>query len=392
MHIVTLLFFLRYISDYFWEYKITSVISIVFVLAVSLSILYRDLYFNRINKPWLERSHLYILLLLLLFFYNFITDYNAISLAIMIKVLSSIVCFYLGLKLKINDFSNQALFFLPVVAIVILVMFSGGGYQYWGDYNTFSGGYYFKTDVALAMTIFFIFASVSKINRNIVLFIVIPICAYVIYKSNARAYYFVYFIVIMFYLLDDKIFKFLNDIKKFILFTVSLSFIIILVFYYLSSFISSDYLFIDFSSGFSDANLQGRNIIWETLLNYYVYEASIWCKLVGSGLSFDSNYANLIFGGDFTHNAHNTYIYVLISNGILGFIFFMLFLYYVMARLVYLSNRDMNKNQKEILYVLLSLFTIFTISSLSNVTLIYNQLTWFFMLFSGLLWNKKVFN
>lgn len=384
-----LLFFLRFVSDYFWEYKAISLLgavaSLMSIVAVSLKKLR--------HRPRLEiyRNELLILILALIFFVNALIYRSPENTLIVGKVIISISMFFLGRHLHSSKNKYVYTLYIPIYLLIIYSFISGSGFQQWGDVTTFSGGYFFKTDLALALTIFTVFLLISDVHQMFkVMFVALNFL--IVFYSNARVYYVIFPLVCFVYYYREFVFANARYTLKMAASLMLLTLVFIQVFSFIIKNISSgsNLLFFDFSQGFSSVNTQGRNIIWENLILHYA-DSGIVKQMFGAGLTADVDYAqNLYWLEGF--NAHNTYLYLLVSLGALGLFVFLCFIYVSLKRFMKIASSNvLSSFEKENLFCFLSFAIIFLISGLTNVTIIFQQVSYFFFFYCGFLYNKNMF-
>jgi hypothetical protein len=223
------------------------------------------------------------------------------------------------------------LFSLGMAIVFFLVSISGYGYKNWGHVSTFTAGYFFKTDLAISALILLTFIF-SVYSNRLILTIGFLACGYVIYKTNARIAL-PLIIVIPFITVLIKSGNFKNISLK-LLSRVGVAAAIGMCLFLFLDFGGGRMLGFDFSNPFSAANTQGRTVIWSALMRSFS-EASLINKLLGMGLSSDILATR--FYSESTHlegvRAHNSYLYLLLSVGILGSFIFYYLLYSTYSKL-----------------------------------------------------------
>lgn len=386
--IIDLLFFMRFLSDYFWENKIFTIVSALFL---TIYVTYLILIRFKDQGLVIYRSELIALIFLSLILINSFNPNISENYIILFKLVASLLCFFLGSSISNFNPRYTYIFYLPILFLVIISYANGSGFIYWGSVHTFSGGYYFKTDLALALSVFIVFVLLSDINER-KKYLASLICSYLVFLSNARIFYFIYPLIIVMYSQRSFI---LNNANRIMSLSILYSFmglaLVSLIFYAISlSSIGSEVLLFDFSNGYSEANTQGRNIIWENLLDHYVNSSFLDMSL-GAGLTADVRYSESLSSLSGVH-AHNSFLYILVSVGFIGLIVFCFLIYYVLKRFSTIARDYKSHAEKEkILLGFLIFLMIFIITSLTNVTIVYQQLSWFFFFYSGLLFNKNIF-
>lgn len=383
------LIFLRLLSDYFWEYKALSLFSAVVTLVAVTFFFFRAL--KQRGGLRFYGNELLALFLIFIFIFNTAIYSSSDNVVIVGKIIVSILMYFLGCYLSsANNKQLYALYF-PVFLLVVFSFLSGSGFQQWGEVLTFSGGYYFKTDLALALTIFTVFLLVSNIHNSLkVMFIVVNV-VFVLY-SNARIYYVIFPLVCFAYYYREFIIRNAKYTFKMLaaLLLSALAFIQISFFLLKNISASSNLLFFDFSQGFSSVNTQGRNIIWENLWMHYA-DSGMIKQLFGAGLTADVKYSEHLYLLE-GFNAHNTYLYLLVSVGVIGLLVFLYFLYAVLKRFIAIASiQNLTASEKDNLFCFMSFAIIFLISGLTNVTIIFQQVSYIFFFYCGFLYNKNMF-
>ncbi|WP_192579140.1 O-antigen ligase family protein [Dyadobacter aurulentus] len=335
-------------------------------------------------------------LILLLSFYRNPTSETGI---ILFKIILSFVIFYYGAIYDKNP--SKLIFTIAKVSCAFIVFnmilsFTPYAYQRWGTITTFSGLYYFKTDMALALVVFLAFVLASD-QMNIWLKIMsIVFAAYLVYLTNARIHILTIFIVIGCWLYGERLFI---NIKRKILYLVPIGIVgFISLVIILNSIGDDNILKIEISTGnvYNDANLQGRNQIWNVLISKY-QAATTYDQLFGMGLNADATLTVGNLETNASHNAHNGYIFLLIATGFVGLSSFFVILW-LFAKRFFLITDNYSTIIKErttrivvhpVLYLFFVNTLIFLVASLTNSAIMFQQQTWFFLFFAGYLFNFR---
>jgi hypothetical protein len=377
-----------------WNYKSASVIvNIILILFI-----FHTIHKNHVSVAKDAEKTLYLLLIIWgLFAINFIREISFETITIFVKITGSFLMFLYGVIYsgRINDLVMKtgkiSMFF---ILFFFLFSFAPYGYVDWGGVYTYCGLYFFKTDMALAIVIFLSFALISPGIGNRLKILLSIVSLYIVFITNARIHLLTVFFVIGMYIMNGGLFvNFKKKISKFLLFSLFSFAMLMIVFQ--NVFTSYGFLTIDLNDDFySDGNTQGRNIIWGALLIGYL-SSSFTQQLFGLGLVADSKLVSMF--SDIGHNAHNSYFFILISIGAMGLVLFILFLQKIFSKLATISKHYQllrNKNHSISIYCVLNLCLIhifvFLITGLTNSTLMFQQQTWFFMFFSGYLFNKNL--
>jgi hypothetical protein len=183
------------------------------------------------------------------------------------------------------------------------------GWVQWGDVNTFKGYYFFKTDLAYAVTFsVMILAFYFRNSIAPMLFTLMLIAAAEVILANSRLNYLSFFCVVIF--IAAKGGMSLRSMIRFGLLFVVLGLVVAILY--------DPTKLMGFDTSSEAAFTQGRNVIWghlfEELANYSPVE---W--LFGRGA-----FADLIVSmentpaGQAAHNAHNEYLHMVFTQGIVG--------------------------------------------------------------------------
>lgn len=396
-----MIIFLRLLSDLLWNFKAVNIITnvmLLFVLIKQLSASKQEIS-KQAKKPLMSLTIISILLI-----FSLSISINSATLIIFFKMILSFLVFLYGVTFKDNIYKIiRKVEIIGVFSLCLFFMLSffGFAYQSWGGIRTFIGLYFYKTDMALAVVIFLSFILLSNsLDKKIKIFCAILSC-YLIYITNARIHLLSVFLVIAFSLYGQNIF--VNFKKKILILTpiVILGFVGLV--FILNNFSNSQSLKIDLFSkdAYGDGNLQGRNQIWEAIFRGYE-EAGLTKQIIGMGLDTDTKLTEGNLEDGSSHNAHNSYVYLLIATGALGLFYFTRFLYLIFVRFFLLTkyySLPSNSSLRQRIYPILNLcfvnIIIFLVASLTASSIMFQQQTWFLMFFSGLIFNtsfcKKIF-
>lgn len=381
-----MILFYRIICDVFWQYKELSILLNIFILFITWYKI-ETLKFNIREKSIL----IPMLIINVLFVYSFFLSFSETSEKIIFKLLGSSAVFIYSFYERSFNNALQRLTKLSYIVVGVNVLFSflGIGFQYWGDVNTFSGLFYFKTDLALTISTCFVFIMIDTKVKPYIKYLFLILSFYLIYLSNARAYYVIILLIFSIYYFRSFLFK--NARIFFLIILPTVTIIILVSISILTSLFAKDFLVLDIFSkeAYSEQNMQGRNVIWEILYNKFM-RSDILEKIFGMGLDADTKAIIKYSNGDKDYNSHNSYIYIIISTGVVGFLTFLSIIRSFFLQFLRVSHRYFaSEIESKILILFVSHFLIFLISSFSNVTLIFQQETWFLFYFSGLIFRFK---
>lgn len=376
--------FFRIVADIFWNIKAVSIALNIVMFAWAIW------YIIKIKlKKSLLAVYAVLLLFLLLFTFSLFQKIDSQSVNIFFKVFFSVFLFVIGLKSStiISDSEKIAKFSIVLVLLHLGLSFMHIGYQYWGDVFTFSGLYFFKTDLALAMVISTVYILYFT-SINTLLKYALTACAfYLIFISNARIHLLSSFLIIVFYFFRKPI---VEKPGRVLIVGLPLLLVSFLGFLLLVQFmLPRGLLLVDLNNFYSESNTQGRSVIWETLLSHF-NQAGAASRLFGMGLTADLQINSRFGQSDEVYNSHDGFLYLMISTGYAGCIAFFVFTGLIFRRFFKVAKTfrfDRSKNTYIMMF--LSHAAIFYISNLSNVNLIFQQQTWFFFFWAGVLYNRK---
>jgi len=297
-----------------------------------------------------------------------------------IKLLSIFPIYYLGKyvpadqNLKAQGMLRGTL--LIVLSINVLTLLCGKGYQVWAqDANTFSGLYYFKTDLALAMAQVILFILVYRSAKWYHWFACVAAAGLMI-LSNSRIYFAVTLILICicgiwFRWRGTKI-----EFKKISIFAITAilaSVLLIAVMAQIPFFKSRHFISFTLDGSIKDIlvyNLMFRNIIWTDVLKAYL-KSGCFHILFGNGCNVNMPW----------HDAHSMYVATVYNFGIIGIVLLIMLLVWAWCLI-----RDGSDNQDYFLN--LGLWIIILVAGISYVTTESTQYTWITGFYIGMISGK----
>jgi hypothetical protein len=209
-----------------------------------------------------------------------------------------------------------------ILALALIVVFANAallpfdyGWTYWGSVRTFKGFYYFKTDLAFSVvTSLLIIGMFFDFKPRPLFVLALLVGAVEVVLSNARLNYLTFALFLVFLLWRNGV-----SIPRLLGSALIVGAIAALV---LILYDPGTYL-----SPFDITNLgkftQGRERIWDTLVNEGIMKADLVDALFGRGMWFDWAIINEYgYGFRQAHNAHNELFHLLLTQGLMG-----LFLY-----------------------------------------------------------------
>lgn len=369
----------RFITDYFWENKSLSILHVVapVLIAIIITIRSKRLKIAICNTD--KHAAFFLAIMLIPLLLNLNTE-TAVEYS---KFLAYISLFAAGRLTSANPSNIKLIGLFSFASLIGLTTMSllNLGYLTWGDVGTFSGGYFFKTDLAIACLIFLIF-TFATINNKLILSLSFVLASYLVFKSNARIALPLVLIIPAFIVLavSGK----LNSITpRNVMILLTAAIVGTSIFSFID-FRNLGMLGFDFSDPFSAANTQGRSVIWSALLHAY-QEAPLVNQIFGSGLSADKRATYLFSESSLLEGvrAHNSYLYLLLCTGITGSLSFY-FLAISIIRKARLLLRQDDRHLRVIPSISCALIIMFLWLSMTTEVIIRPQLMTLLFFFSGL--------
>ena len=306
-------------------------------------------------------------------------DGDASALSTMVKMASAFLLYYVGrtaVPYCKNVIKALRIASLICVAVCLLMYALGIGFKIWGSSRTFCGPYFFKTDLAFAMT----FAAVLLLyweDGPRWRFLAVAACAFLVFESNARAYYFIFIIALALYLAwrySVRIgFKIVIGVALGIVALLELLNVVTSAGLLGNNFIG--FQFNSLSDLFSGSNTQGRNEIWAVLIGM-IETASSLDQLFGIDLTSD-----LILVNGSEYGSHSLYVGTLFNLGVVGLILLLAFIALVFRSVEVTQER---KRGDSMPYITLTLLLTFLLSGISVHVLQYSANSWMPMLVFGM--------
>ena len=183
------------------------------------------------------------------------------------------------------------------------------GWVRWGTVNTFKGYYYFKTDLAYALTFSVLICAVYlRFRLNIFLIAAVLLASTQVLLSNSRLNYLTFVMVVVFIVIKSGL-----NIRSVLRYGLMIAAMILVV-----TIAYDPTRLLGFDTSSEGAFTQGRNVIWARILNSMAANSPLeW--LVGRGLFADLALSAATFTAESeVHNAHNQYLHLVYNQGIVG--------------------------------------------------------------------------
>lgn len=388
---IELIVFGRLISDYLWDYKALSVAHSILSVLLAIFVLV-NLKKSSVKICNTDRMFLVFIAFAIIALAKNPTDDSII---IFLKTATYLSIYFAGRIIPPNMAKAKLLGACALVLLACLAIYalSGKGYETRGSVSTFTGGYFFKTDLAISALILLAIAFTTLTNK-LLLTLSLIFSAFLIFKSNARIALPLVLILPAISIMIPR-----GNLTKisFKAIASSLLFIIIgMALFTLIDFQALGMLGFDFSDPYSASNTQGRSVIWGAILQAYS-DASIADKFTGMGFDADTIATAGFTGSENIEGlrAHNSYLYLLICMGIFGSLSFYSLLYSAFSKIHFIITQK-NKNSTRIATLSTSLLIIFIWLSMTTEIVIRPQLMVPLFFFTGLhvqlyLKHKKIY-
>lgn len=253
---------------------------------------------------------------------------HAVLFAVYLSFLLILLAVYLGSLGEIFKIISPFLVFLllapvvgpwtiKVIGLMCLATIVGNGallpfeqgWVYWGDVRTFKGFYYFKTDLAYALVFSTLGLAVwQRFRFTPILVVGIALATAQVVLANSRMNYLLFAVVVLFIAIK-------GGVRPWILVRNATAVAGLGV---LAAYLYDPTVLLGFD-WFNEARLtQGRNRIWEVLIEQGLMNFSLAEWLFGRGLYADVYlFAENVSTGE-AHNAHNEWLHLAITQGLVG--------------------------------------------------------------------------
>lgn len=258
-------------------------------------------------------AYIWLITLYFVFQFGLVLAYGG-SLSEIFKIISPFVFFVL-VAYAADRWLIYALAAGAVLVIVVNAAFLPFGYGWvmWGSVNTFKGYYFFKTDLAYALSFsVLIYAFYARNAITPVLVLLMLIAAVEVILANSRLNYLSFLCVAIFIAVKEGV-----SLRSIIRYGLLFGLLVLVV-----TLVYDPSKLLGFDTSNEAAFTQGRSVTWEHLLDALTnYSPLEW--LFGRGA-----YADLIISmenitaGQMAHNAHNEILHLLTTQGIFGSAFY----------------------------------------------------------------------
>lgn len=301
------------LTDAFYEVEAVKYGYILLLGFASLFARYGQVFQGAAADPRNKSLLAYIWLIALYFFFQFglAIAYGG-TLSEIFKIVSPFVFFVL-VAYAADRWLIYALAAGAVLTIVInaaLLPFDFG-WVMWGSVKTFKGYYFFKTDLAYALSFsVLIYAFYARNSITPVLALLTLVAAVEVILANSRLNYLSFLCVVVFIAVKEGI-----SLRSIIRYGLLLGLLGLVV-----AALYDPTKLLGFDTSNEVAFTQGRSVTWEHLLDAQADSSPLqW--LFGRGAFADLSLSQEI-NGQASHNAHNEILHLLFTQGIFGSLFY----------------------------------------------------------------------
>lgn len=376
--------FLKQIVDMFYQYQVLDYGMVVLCLFLLCLKICKDKIYKNLKEFFCPEDYL-VIALILMYGLSFLRHPSAYG--IFFKLESCFLLYFSG-----RVYGSEILKYGKVLAgagyIVVYANFLYRFYQFsfkfivTGPEVTLlnvGGLYYYKTDLAIGIIIAVLFIYIFSEKKWLKWVTIIPVCGYMVFYSGARIGQLVMaieYLLILLYELQNRDHLRLKFKKKYILWIMgAVSFFVLLFFVVLQIFpfeeIASDLSIAVGQGSFLEKLMHSRHIVWWDILDYFS-EQSFFTRLLG--IDLETEYLHNSLG----IRAHSMYIKQMYAVGYVGCFLFLAFL-------TGAFNELSGESDKRLKYIVLILWIMLLGAGLTIESLEATQMSWFPMLFSGVL-------
>lgn len=380
--------FLKQIVDMLYQYQILDYGMVIFGVVLLVVKVWRDKIYLRIKDfvcaaDWVVAA---VMLVCLGAFLRFPSAYG-----VFFKIESSFLLYFLGRVYGEEIMRHGRLLAYAGYAVVysnFFYRFYQFGFKFivTGPEETLlnAGGlYYYKTDLAVGIIIAVLFIYFFGKKSWLKWLTIFPICGYMVFYSGARmqqAVMSVEYLLILLYEIENRTHFILKIKEKYIKGIIVTVFISVFLFFLLLQLVPFEEITMSLQSENGagkvwETLMHSRHLIWWDILEYFS-EQSFGTRLFG--IDLQTEYLHTATG----MRAHSTYIKLIYSTGYIG-----CFLVLILAALILLKL--CKKENRKLVHILLGLWVMLLGSGLTIESMEATQMSWFPMLFTGILFSEK---
>jgi len=376
--------FLKQMVDMFYQYQILDYGMVVLCLFLLCGKIWKDKIYKNL-KEFLCPADYPVILLMLLYGVSFLRHPSAYG--IFFKLESCFLLYFLG-----RVYGGEILRYGKVLAgagyIVVYANFIYRFYQFGykfivtGPEETLlnvGGLYYYKTDLAIGIIIAVLFIYMFSEVKWLKWITIVPVCGYMVFYSGARTGQLVMaveYVLILLHELQSRDRFSLKIKEKQVLWIMGICSSFVLLFFIVLQIFPFEEIAANLNvavgqGSFLERLMHSRHIVWWEVLDYF------------SGQPFLTRVFGIDLETECLHNslgirAHSMYIKQIYSVGYAGCFLFLAILTCVFRNLCRQADRKMK-------YIVLILWFMLLGAGLTIESLEATQMSWFPMLFSGVL-------
>lgn len=380
--------FLKQIVDMFYQYKILDYGMVILGVILLVVKIWKDKIYLQI-KEFFCVTDFVVIAIMLVYFGAFLRFTNAYG--VFFKMESAFLLYFLG-----RVYGKEIMAYGRLLAYAgYVVVYSNFFYRFYqfgfkfivtGSEETLlnAGGlYYYKTDLAVGIIIAVLFIYFFGERKWLKWLTIFPVCGYMVFYSGARMQQVIMVVEYLLILLNE-----LENRTQFVLKVkekYAKGIIVVIFTSVFLFFVSLQYIpFEKITMGLQTKSgagtvlekiMHSRHVIWWDVLEYFS-EQSFGTRLLG--IDLQTEYLHTSAG----MRAHSTYIKLIYSTGYIGCFLFLIFASLILLRLCKEENR-------KLIYILLILLVMLSGSGLTIESMEATQMSWFPMLFTGVLFSQK---
>ena len=381
--------FLKQIVDMFYRYKILDYGMVVLCVGLLCMKIWKDKIYLHL-KEFLCPADFAVVALMLVYVGAFLR-YPA-AYGTFFKVESAFLVYFLG-----RVYGREIMKYGKVLAVAgYIAVYLNFFYRFYlfgfrlflqpGEEDLLNRGglYYYKTDLAVAIIIAMIFIYMFSEIKVLKWFTILPVCGYMVLYSGARMQQAVIVVVYGLIILHEierlKNKKIILGAKCVRTISIALVVIIVCLFIVLEFFPFEMYeekvaLSADWTNSIIERIMHSRQAVWWGILQYFS-EQSLFTKMLG--IDLETEYLHNSVGV----RAHSMYIKQIYATGYAG----CLLLWYLVSNILKKLSKEENR---KLFYIVIMLWAMFMGSGLTIESMEYTQMSWFPMLFAGMLFSEK---
>lgn len=376
--------FLKQLVDMFYQYKILDYGMVIFAVFLFGKKVWQDKIYLHL-KEFLCPADFMALVLMCIYAASFLRYPSAYG--TFFKIESCFLLYFLG-RVYGREIMRHGRVLAGAGYLIVYSNFCYRFYQFGckfivtGPEETLlglGGFYFYKTDLAVGVVIAVLFIYMFSEKKWLKWFTIIPICGYMVFYSGARMIKLVmaaeYFLILMRELEIRRHFE-IKLKEKYVLWIMGAGTFFVLLFFVVLQFFPFEYVentwHVETGLGsFLENLMHSRQIVWWELFQYFS-DQSLFTRLFGIDLE------TVYLHNSLRISAHSMYLKQMYAVGYTGCFLFLGFLAYIFKGLCKETDRNLQ-------YIVLILWIMLLGAGLTVESLESTQMSWFPMLFSGMI-------